>query len=364
MRESVKELTVLSLFDGISVGLQALKNLNIPLRAYYTSEIDDLAIKVSKNNHKEDWIYRAGDVRYINGDVYPAIDLLIGGNPCVSFSCAGRRQGFKQKTYTLKDYYHYLSLKHSGVNFEGESYLFWEFVRLYREICPKFFFLENTHMSQESQDIISSALHVEPIRVDSGSFSAQSRVRLYWTNIPIDVKSIPKDSGVYVKDVIMKQVHSKYWIKGKNFYPVKSHRSERGLKCIGGLAKETEKPWKRRDGSYPELRDITSCSEFRQNQRVYSLLSKSPTVTKVNYAIYQFDHYKHRKLRPLELERLQTLPDCYTIGLSDRERSQVIGNAWNTKTIEFFFTPFTEGLPKKRKKLYEETIDVIKKGGL
>ncbi len=331
-----KELTVLSLFDGISVGLQALKNLNIPLRAYYTSEIDEQAIQVSKNNHTEDWIYRAGDIRYINGDTYPAIDLMIGGSPCTSFSCAGRRQGFNQRNYRLTTLFHYLDLKHGGVNFEEGSYLFWEFVRLKREICPKFFFLENTYMSQESQDIISKALNVKPIQVDSGSFSAQSRIRLYWTNIPVSVEDIPKDSGVYVKDIIMRQINPKYWIRGKTFYPVKSHRSERGLKCLGGLVGDKETPWKNADGTYPDFSDITNCSQFRQNQRVYSLMGKSPTVTRTNYAVYQFDKYKHRKLRPLELERLQTLPDCYTIGLSERERSQVIGNAWNTKTIEFF----------------------------
>lgn len=341
-------LTVLSLFDGISVGLQAFKNLNIPIKAYYTSEIDETAIAVSKNNHKEKHIYRAGDIRYLNGDIYPGIDLLIGGSPCISFSCAGKRNGFKTKNYIIKDYYHYLDLKYSGVDFEGQSYLFWEYIRLKKETHPEYFFLENTYMSKKWSDIISEALNVEPVIIDSKSFSPQTRVRMYWTNIPFNLKDVPDDSGTYVKDILMKWVDPKVWIRGKSFYPIKEHRSERGLKCLGGLGKPGEKPWKRvdKDGNeyFPKMSEVTSASQFRQNQRVYSLMSKAPTLTRVNYAVYQFPKMKHRKLMPLEMERLQGLPDCYTIGFSERQRNIVLGNAWNTKTIEFFLKYFQKNV--------------------
>ena len=42
---------------------------------------------------------------------------------------------------------------------------------------------------------------------------------------------------------------------------------------------------------------------------------------------------KVRKLTPLEYERLQTLPDNYTLGVSDSARYTAIGNGWTVDVI-------------------------------
>jgi len=71
------------------------------------------------------------------------------------------------------------------LNFDDpRSKLFFEYVRLLREIKPKYFLLENVKMKKEWQDIISKELGVEPIEINSSLVSAQNRKRLYRTNIP------------------------------------------------------------------------------------------------------------------------------------------------------------------------------------
>ena len=49
-----------------------------------------------------------------------------------------------------------------------------------------------------------------------------------------------------------------------------------------------------------------------------------------------------RKLMPIEYERLQTLPDNYTAGVSDSARYSAIGNGWTVDVIAHIFS-FLEG---------------------
>jgi len=140
-------MNVLSLFDGMSCGQQALERAGIKVDNYYASEVDPYAIKVTMNNYPN--TNQLGDVRNVNGHSLPKIDLLIGGSPCQSFSFAGRRKGMstkdEQEILTLD---HYLQLKEEGFEFEGQSYLFWEYIILLNEIKPKYFLLENVLMSK------------------------------------------------------------------------------------------------------------------------------------------------------------------------------------------------------------------------
>lgn len=175
-------MNVLSLFDGISCGQQALKELEIKVDNYYASEIKDIAIKVTTENHPN--TIQLGDVTKIKiiGDqficekgvsVFTGIDLLIGGSPCQDLSSANKvRDGLKG----------------------SKSMLFWEYVRLLKEVKPKYFLLENVaRMKKEDKDIISKELGVEPIRINSSLLSPQLRDRLYWTNIPNVTQ--PEDAG-------------------------------------------------------------------------------------------------------------------------------------------------------------------------
>ena len=157
----MRDINVLSLFDGMSCGMIALRRLGLPVGRYFASEIDKHAIQVSQDNWLE--IEHIGSVVDVSAHKLPVkIDLLIGGSPCQGFSFAGKQ-----------------------LNFEDErSKLFFEFVRIWEEvraINPNAkFLLENVKMKKEHQDVISKYMGVEPIEINSALVSAQNRKRLYW----------------------------------------------------------------------------------------------------------------------------------------------------------------------------------------
>ena len=159
-------MNVLSLFDGMSCGMLALERANIKVNKYYSSEIDKHAITVSEKNYPN--IIRLGDVRNIDTNKLNDIDMVIGGSPCQSFSFAGRGKGMstkdEQKILTLN---HYLELKNQEYEFDGQSYLFWEFVRIVNELKPKYFLLENVVMANNWELVINKTLGVNPIKINS-----------------------------------------------------------------------------------------------------------------------------------------------------------------------------------------------------
>jgi DNA (cytosine-5)-methyltransferase 3A len=217
-------MNVLSLFDGMSCGQQALERIGIKVDNYFASEIDKYAIQVTMANYPN--TKQLGSVINVNGYDLPKIDLLIGGSPCQSFSFAGKRKGMstkdEQEILTLE---HYLQLKSEGYEFEGQSYLFWEYMRLLNEVKPKYFLLENVMMGEKWEKVLSKAIGVNPIEINSALVSAQNRRRLYWTNIGMqpmglfgDLESIieqPKDKGILLKDILQSQVDDKYFLSEK-----------------------------------------------------------------------------------------------------------------------------------------------------
>lgn len=192
-------MRVLSLFDGMSGGLTALKRAGVPVTSYKASEVDKYAIKVAMKNHPE--IEQLGSVTDVTAERVGEVDLLIGGFPCQSFSFSGKMAGMStkdgEKIFTLE---RYLELKSLGFEFEGQSYLFWELVRILGETKPKYFLLENVRMKKEWQDVISNVLGVQPIFINSALVSAQNRPRLYWTDIPN--VSQPVDKGIILADIL------------------------------------------------------------------------------------------------------------------------------------------------------------------
>ena len=232
-------MNILSLFDGMSCGQQALERAGIKVNNYYASEIDKYAIQVTMANYPN--TIQLGSVINVNGYSLPKIDLLIGGSPCQSFSFAGKRKGMstkdEQEILTLD---HYLQLKSEGYEFEGQSYLFWEYMRLLNEIKPKYFLLENVMMGEKWEKILSKAIGVNAIEINSALVSAQNRRRLYWTNIGLepnglfgDLESIilqPKDKGILLKDILESEVDEKYFLSEKAID--RFARSEGGDKCL------------------------------------------------------------------------------------------------------------------------------------
>jgi DNA (cytosine-5)-methyltransferase 3A len=236
-------MNVLSLFDGMSCGQQALERAGIKVDKYFASEIDKYAIQVTMANYPN--TIKLGSVVNVDGYSLPKIDILIGGSPCQSFSFAGKRKGMstkdEQEILTLN---HYLELKSEGFEFEGQSYLFWEYMRLLNEVKPKYFLLENVMMGEKWEKVLSKAIGVKPIMINSALLSAQNRQRLYWTNIGLepqglfgDLDSIidqPKDKGILLKDILEHNVSDKYFLTEKGVDRISSYNnSERSLNDNG-----------------------------------------------------------------------------------------------------------------------------------
>ena len=277
-------MNVLSLFDGMSCGRIALERAGHSVGSYFASEIDQNAIKVAMANYPD--TIQIGDVTKATGKDLPKIDLLIGGSPCQSLSNAG-----------------------NGSGFDGKSGLFYEWVRLLKECQPRYFMLENVKMKKEWQDVITGILGVDPILINSNIFSAQNRQRLYWTNIPMD--TLPDDREIYIEDILEIGFDSKYWLPEKN---------------AGLLAKKVD------IAGAPDV-----CCIDVYNRR-YKKDRKCPTLTHpCHNSIRLLQDGRFRKLTPIECERLQTVPDGYTEGVSDTHRYAMLGNGWTVDVIAHIF---------------------------
>lgn len=284
-------MNVLSLFDGMSCGRVALERCGFKINKYYAAEIDKYAITVAANNYLD--TIHVGDVTKVDGTLYKGFDLLIGGSPCQGFSFAGKQLNFE----------------------DPRSKLFFEFVRLKNEMQPKYFFLENVVMKQEFQDAISSYLGVQPIKLNSALVSAQSRKRLYWTNIPGYTE--PEDKGILLQDIIEDGL-----VDRDKSYCIDAHYFKGG-----NMEQYFNKA--RRQLVFKTKAGTLEATYYKEN--VKSLLKRHKLGQMVSDGIYA------RKLTPIECERLQTLPDNYTIGLSNSQRYKMLGNGWTVDAICEFF---------------------------
>ena len=218
-------MIVLSLFDGMSYGQIALRDMGIIPEVYYASEIDKFAIAQTQLNFPE--TIQLGSVTELDATKLGHIDLLIGGSPCQSFSFAGKRVGMattdKEEIYTLD---RYLELKRGGFQFEGQSYLFWEYMRILNEVRQTnpdvLFLLENVEMGKKWEKVLSDAIGIQGVHINSALVSAQNRKRIYWTNIrtriqdmfgtPVSDIPLPKDRNIYLKDILLDEVDEKYYV--------------------------------------------------------------------------------------------------------------------------------------------------------
>ena len=291
-------MNVLSLFDGISCGRVALDQLGIPVDNYYASEIDKWAIQIAQKNYPD--TIQLGDVTKFDIDKLPKIDLLIGGSPCQGFSFSGRQLNFD----------------------DPRSKLFFVYVHILQKVKPRYFLLENVVMKKEYQDIISDYLGVKPIKINSSLVSAQSRNRLYWTNIP-DV-SQPADRGILIKDILEKPIEN-YRTKNDDYIRSK-------IRKLLGNSKYSDNfkfRWDKDD------RILVTRPDGLKIQRIGRIAfpdNKAEIVTTTTQPTVAF-----RKMTPLECERLQTLPDGYTIGVSDSQRYRMLGNGWTVEVIKHIF---------------------------
>lgn len=300
-----EKINVLSLFDGMSCGQIALNKVGIEYENYFASEIDEYGIKVSTHNYPA--TKHLGNVKEIDYSKLPKIDLLIGGSPCQSFSFAGKQKGMTTKdNVEILTLEHYLELKNDGFEFQGQSYLFWEYMNALNILKPKYFLLENVKMSDKWKKVLSKAIGFEPILICSGNISAQNRPRYYWTNIPNVVE--PSKIDIKLKDILETTVDDKYNIKNER---------------VGTLMKFLSKNYKV-TGKVPTL---TTELAHSTGKNFYP---------KTLVEIFDVLGY-YRRLTPIEVERLQTVPDNYTSVVTDTERYRMLGNGWTVDVIAHIF---------------------------
>jgi DNA-cytosine methyltransferase len=306
-------MNVLSLFDGMSCGQLALQRAGIQVENYFAAEIDKYAIKVTQANFPE--TVQLGDVTAIDPDSLPDIDLLIGGSPCQGFSFAGKQLNFD----------------------DPRSKLFWEYVRLLKALKPKYFLLENVKMKKESMDVITDALGVEPVFINSNLVSAQNRQRYYWTNIPVD--KLPDDKGIVLADIL----------EDGHVDRDKSHCIDANYFKGGNLKSYFEKHRRQlvfsKDGMC-HVGDAGISDKYTYVNRVYHPSGKGPSLVASDGGHLQPKISKgtteYRKLTPLECERLQTVPEGYTNHVSNTQRYKMLGNGWTVDVVSHIVKGLTQ----------------------
>ena len=369
----MRKINVLSLFDGISCGRVALQRAGISVNKYYASEIDKYAIMITQNNFPD--TIQLGDVtKWEDWDIdWGSIDLLIGGNPCVSWSVAGKQLGTEDPRGQLL--FDYVNILHH--------------IQKYNPNVK--FLVENVKMKQEFQDIFSNMLGVQPVEINSALLSAQNRKRLYWTNWEF---SQPEDKHIILKDIVHEYskvdrdkslcLDANYYKGGnlKQYY--EKHRRQLVFEWLNEYIVPFDKTFQILDKEV-ERGKVGYFGKDSQANRVYYIHDKAVTLCgsagggaakmgqylfgcltpdRVNkrqngqrfnegdkfYTLTAQD--KHgvlvegyiRKLTPVECERLQTLEDGFTangidqktgkvVPISNTQRYKALGNGWTVDVI-------------------------------
>lgn len=355
-------MKVLSLFDGMSCGQIALDQLGIPVETYYASEIDKYAIEVTQANYPD--TIHVGDVTKLNSKDFADVDLIMGGSPCQGFSFAGKQLAFN----------------------DPRSALFFEFIRLLKDIKPKYFLLENVRMKKDFLDIISQEVSkcypeitfgLEPYLINSSLVSAQSRQRYYWTNIP-NIQQ-PKDKGIVLRDILETTTSEEYYAgqnlqknyKGGNQLnpnyksqanTIHSADGKSGTICAGthgysnGYVADVDPKYylSEKAVKYMKKSHVNDWTKGKTREEIYikNGSQKSNALTAnmhkgVPYNVIEIDKPKQkdltwRKLTPLECERLQTVPDNYTNHVSDTQRYKMLGNGWTVEVIKHILKNINE----------------------
>lgn len=366
-------INVLSFFDGLSCGRIALERIRIKVKSYHACEIDKYAMKVSAANYPD--IIQHGSVTDIEAWMLPKIDLFIGGSPCQGFSFAGKQLNFK----------------------DPRSMLFFEYARVLKELRYRNpnvkFWLENVVMKKEYQDIISDILGVQPILINSALVSAQNRKRLYWTNLPGVTQ--PFDKSIILSDILLDLPFDRIYstvnthpsgrgTNGKirsmeNKSPclttnkgegikvgarlVGRRKNEFGIRCDdnklipavqtleinGNPNKSNCLTTVEKDNYIANIPVLVGRSNKSQDGKIVSVKGKSycHTAGNNNTPKVSEDGIYYRKLTPVECERLQTVPDNFTVGVSNSQRYRMLGNGWTIDVIVHLLTPYAAHLEFK-----------------
>ena len=343
-----KTKNVVSLFNGMSCARMAFNNTELDVKLSY-SEVDKFANKLTQHLFPGDT--PLGDVCLVDGHSLGKVDYLVGGSPCQSFSFSGKRNGMttsdNEEILTLS---RYLELKQEGFGFKGQSYLFWEYVRVLREVQvlnPSVkFLLENVVMSKKWEDVISNELGVSPVMINSSLLSAQNRKRLYWTNINGGVIEQPKDKEIFLKHILQDNPKEGLLSEGRSRWLC----SDKGVQCLNkaytSIKTENQKSaciTARAEGSWNSTYVLSNASvEDSYHTDNFNTLMESEY--KHGGLLPTEDGLYYRKLTVRECMRLQTIPediidkmlDVDEKGkrlISDSQLYKMCGNSWTVDVI-------------------------------
>ena len=340
-------MNVVSLFNGMNTGRQALENVGIKVNKYYSSEIKPYAIELTQY-HFPDTI-QVGDVtkwREWNID-WQSIDLILSGSPCQDLSAAGKRAGINGKKSSL-------------------FFTFVEILNHVKKLNPKVLFLQENVGSASKLDvgIMSRELGVYPVRINSKLVTAQLRDRYYWSNIKTKetmfdlVTDIPqpKDLGIMFKDIItdghVERVKSTALLEGtvsKNaFKNENSNKAQKHLKARDNIGmcpivyvenNEIRVKTNTKKGydilTENDVLDLSFPTSTTRRGRVTK--GKSPCLMESNNNLYSYKDGKVRTVNQIEMERLQGFPDGYTSILSKSKAASLLGDGWTLPVIEHIF---------------------------
>ena len=190
-------------------------------------------------------------------------------------------------------------------------------------------------MKKEYEDVITEYLGVEPIEINSSLVSAQRRKRLYWTNIP--GVQLPADKGILLENIVHENEPDPpanlddYKVPFDDTFQILNSEVQKGK--IGYFRKDSQA-----NRVYSiHGKAVTLCGEAgggaaKMGQYLFGTL---PAQARHGILI---DGYI-RKLTPIECERLQNLPDNYTLadGVPDPQRYKTLGNGWTVDVIAHIF---------------------------
>lgn len=290
-------MKVLSLFDGISCGMVALERVGIPVERYVAYEIEPNAIKISKKNYPQ--IEQCGNVTTADFTQYKGFDLVIGGSPCQNMSSLGDRKGLKG----------------------DKSKLFYEFARAIKEAQPKYFMLENNaNMPKADKQEITDILGVEPIEINSSLFVPQNRRRLYW---------VGKRNSVGEYETVLISVENK---RKKNLSDILCN--EHTEIQLSPFVMKKVPIILEKYGCIPKMFNPYNTSEVKD---IHPCLTCNGDTQTTSASVIIFDTDKYYLTNSLEWERLQSLPDNYTEGVSEGQRKNLCGNGWTVDVIAHIF---------------------------
>ena len=305
----MKKYLLVSPFNGFGGASQALKEAGFNIVKTYVSEVDKYANMVYFKNFPD--AIQLGDVTQIEtttlqkireyADSIGAEIIFIGGSPCQGFSIIGKRKGSTTEcgidVTSLKQY---LQLKKEEFQFNGQSYLFWEYVRMKKILKPEWWLLENVNVSSEWLPMFNLTMGVDALKINSSDFSAQNRPRMYWTNIQVNteypicrdmISDILDDDAIFTNDV-------PNWLN--------KNRGNSNKKRIDLLQNKNSKASCLTASMY-KGQVAMFCTNEKQEIHRYSMS---------------------------ELERLQTLPIGYTGGVSPTQRMKMLGNGFTVGAIK------------------------------